>query len=250
MCLLITCEGGGNAVPASLQQGLRATSQSGKRTRRPSMPADLQGDSAARWAAERLSKQLGAPLIANEFSPHLVDVRRSLHHRSLFSTPCRQWSVEDRDVLLTEIYHPYREMVERKIDSMLNRYTYMVHLSIRSFAFRGPKGKPRRTDVGLLYDPSRNDEVDLCLDWIDEMYDQAPMLKVRRNYPGRGINDSLTKSMRGIFNSRPYLGIDVWLNRAWSSRHVQLRDEALDGLASSLRSLVLESNVESDSAAA
>ena len=119
---------------------------------------------------------------------------------------------------------------------MLAKHPYVIHLSIQTFDLRSKKGKLRRTDVGLLYDPAREDDVDFCLDWIDEMYDEAPMLKVRRNYPGRGTNDSLTKAMRAEFADAPYLGIEVWLNRSWAARDVSLRTEALQGMAWALRS--------------
>lgn len=91
--------------------------------------------------------------------------------------------------------------------------------------------------MGLLYDPGRQDEVDLCLDWIDEMYDEAPNLKVRRNYPGRGTNDSLTRTMRSEFEPMPYLGIEVWVNQAWASRPSLRRDEAIDGVAWALHNI-------------
>ena len=241
MCLLITCEGAGHSVPPSLAQGLQSVDSlakpPGKRKRKPTMPPVLTGDEPARWAAQRLANKLSAPLIENDFSPHLIDVRRSLHHRSVIGTACRDWSDHDRNVLLTEIYHPYRKRVQKHIKSILNSYHFAIHLSIRSFDSRGPKGKPRRTDVGLLYDPSCEDEVDLCLDWIDELYDEEPMLRVRRNYPGRGTNDSLTKAMRTEFATLPYLGIDVWLNQAWVAREVGLREQAIDAMAWSLQAL-------------
>jgi hypothetical protein len=89
-----------------------------------------------------------------------------------------------------------------------------------------------------LYDPSRDEEVDLCLDWIDEMYDVIPMLRVRRNYPRRGTTDSITKSMRSEFSDRSYLGIEVLLNRAWAGRPLAIRDETVDAMCGCLQRVI------------
>lgn len=116
------------------------------------------------------------------------------------------------------------------------RYSCAIHLSVRTFDWLC-KGKPRRADLGLLYDPANRDELDFCLDWMDELYDEAAMLRVRRNYPRRGTTDSLTKSMRAEFAGLPYLGIEVHANRAWVGRDVPMRDLAIDGIVWSLRTI-------------
>ncbi|TWU60732.1 N-formylglutamate amidohydrolase [Rubripirellula tenax] len=227
MCLLISCDVGGDRFPAALTA---AQTISLERGTSPSC------DIAAAYVAQRLATGFDAPLITNAFSPALIDVGRSLHHRELFPKWTRKWPEPDRQLLVDEIYRPYRESVRRAIAGGLLRHSYVIHLSIRTFALR-TKGTIRRTDVGLLYDPSNDHEVDLCLDWIDEMYDEAPMLRVRRNYPRRGTNDSITKSMRAEFAGTPYLGIEVMLNRAWVSRDVSLRDEAIEGIIGGLKSI-------------
>ena len=78
---------------------------------------------------------------------------------------------------------------------MLVRAPYVVHLSIGTFDLLSKKGKLQRADIGLLYDPAVDEEVDLCIDWFNSMYDDVPMLRVRRNYPRRGTADNITKAM-------------------------------------------------------
>jgi predicted N-formylglutamate amidohydrolase len=181
-----------------------------------------------------MSQNLLAPLIINEYSMELIDVTRSLHHRSLFPPLTRSWSAADRQQLIDQIHAPYRQQIRAGIEQLLSQYAYVVHLSIRSFPLR-QSGKIRRADVGLLYDPARDDEVDLCLDWIDEMYELIPMLRVRRNYPRRGTTDSITKSMRTEFAGRSYVGIEVLLNRAWAGRPLAIRDEVIDQMCGCLQ---------------
>src|SRR5690606_34405220 len=123
---------------------------------------------------------------------------------------------------------------------LLQNWTYVVHLSVRTFDAKTRDGRWRRGDVGLLYDPSRQDEVDWCLDLLDELYVTAPELKVRRNHPGRGTNDSLTKSLRSQYSAEVYLGIELVLNRAWMGRSVVRRDRTLDLMGDAISELTGE----------
>lgn len=268
MCVIITCDVGGDAVPASLiaptqpewlPQGSllafdpaphppmpRSPMTPPPMPRHPQpgqLPPTLPGDAAAVHLARRLADGFDAPLVVNPFSPDLVDVGRSPHHRELFPKMTRRWSAESRQSLLDEVYFPYRRRVRRTIAESLLRYSFAIHLSVRTFESRS-KGKPRRADLGLLYDPSSEDELDFCLEWMDELYDEAEMLRVRRNYPRRGTTDSLTKAMRAEFAGTQYLGIELMANRAWVGRDVSLRDRAIDGIVWSLRAITDDIAVE------
>ncbi len=246
MSLLISCEVGGNRVPSQLvsshpsqSSSHRAGSRAGSTTpdlAPGQLPAVLGHDEAARYVAERLSSRLKAPLIANDYSEELIDVSRSLHHRQLFSSLTRSWPQVDRERLIGLIHTPYRARIKSAIAKLFRHSQFVVHLSIRSVALRD-NGKYCRTDVGLSYDPGEPEEVDLCLDWIDEMYDQMPMLRVRRNYPRRGTTDSITKAMRSEFAGSSYLGIEMHFNRAWVGRPLLIRDEVIDQMVLCLRAV-------------
>ncbi len=247
MSILISCEVGGDEVPAALiappDGGLRSTKRDSKKRLPGELPTTIPGDDSAAYVAERLAAGFDAALVLNRYSPELIDVSRSLHHRELFPKMTRRWNAEDRQRLIDEIHVPYRDQIRRAIAGGLLRSSYVIHLSVRTFESLS-RGKNRRADVGLLYDPSNVDEVDLCLDWIDELYEEAEMLRVRRNYPRRGTTDSITKAMRTEFAGTHYLGIEVLLNRAWSGRAVALRDEAINGLIWSLRAITDEIKAE------
>lgn len=223
MSIFISCETGGGRIPESLSAQIA-----------PDLVSPDQIDAPACYASERLAKQLGVPLIANEISNDLVDVGLSRHHRRLFGPIARSLSAESREQLIDQVYDPYRERVAAMIKTTILRSGFAIHLSVRSFDSLCAKGRPRRTDIGLLYDPASQNEVDLCLDLVDAMYYETPNVKLRRNHPSRGTNDSITKSMRARFDEVPYLGIEVWLNRAWAARPSRLRDEAIETLADSI----------------
>jgi predicted N-formylglutamate amidohydrolase len=229
---LISCETGGRRVPAYWSSVSEKQDQHDGDVVQPSRRM-VTSDASGRYAARRLAENLGAPLIENEYSLDCVDVTRSIRHPQLFSGSARQLDAKQRARLLDQIYYPYRERLRRTIMEGLKDSPILIHLSVRSFA-ASSKGHMRRTDVGLLYDPSREDEVDFCLDWIEDLYEIAPMLRVRRNYPKRGTQDSMTRAMRAEFSDQPYVGIELAINRAWASRPLRIRDEAIDGLSESL----------------
>lgn len=219
MAFLISCETGGHEVPEVWADRL---------ANHP-----VSHDPLARRAASEIADHLCAPLIAHRYSADLIDVSRSLGHRKSFSPLTKDWDPADKRMLGEQLHEPYRARIRSAIKVMLDKTVLVVHLSVRTFDLV-QAGKRRRTDVGLLYDPTVDDELDFCLDVIDEMYETAPMLRVRRNYPRRGTVDSIVRAMRRDFQDAPYLGIELWLNRAWVGRPVSLRDEALAALCRSL----------------
>ncbi|TWU25051.1 N-formylglutamate amidohydrolase [Novipirellula galeiformis] len=200
------------------------------------LPAQLPGDEPARYVARRLAKLLCVPVIENVHSPELIDVTRSTRHRNVMSATVRRWPDEVRQRLIDEVHTAYRTRVQHAIEQQTRRSGYAIHVSVRSFALRS-NGMLRRTDIGLLYDPSRDDEVDFCLDWMDEMYDVIPMVRVRRNYPRRGTTESLITAMRNYFPAERYIGVELLLNRAWAKRRVSQRDRVIQGICDSLLAL-------------
>lgn len=254
MSLLVTCDTGGWKTPTRLRHRLADGLPEVKSARSHEDPLAGQGiDRAAYLAARKFALFSGCDLIANEFRSDLIDVGRSLHHQSLFRATVRDLPPETKTAIVDDIYHPYRRQVEQRIVELLKSWSYVVHLSVRTYDAKTTDGKWRRGDVGLLYDPGRADEVDWCLDLIDELYEALPNLKVRRNHPRRGTNDSLTKAMRSAFSPEVYLGIEITLNRAWVARPVLRRESVLDGIGKAIGNLTgepIDSPVEATQRAA
>ena len=88
----------------------------------------------------------------------------------------------------------------------------MIHLSSHSFT---PEldGKVRDADIGLLYDPARPGEADLCERWKASLEACAPDLTVRRNYPYAGKGDGLTTWFRRRLPPGTYVGIELEVNQ-------------------------------------
>ena len=95
----------------------------------------------------------------------------------------------------------------------MSRGRRVIHISSHSFT---PvlDGEVRRADVGLLYDPRRRGEVELCARWKAALCAIAPALAVRRNYPYAGKGDGLTSYLRTRFPPGAYVGIELEVNQA------------------------------------
>lgn len=204
---LITCEHGGNRIPPryrALFAGLEALLQSHRGF-----------DPGARILARELSRALAAPLYVSTTSRLLIDLNRSIGHPALYSEATRNQPAALRRDILKRYYLRYRNRVEAHIAAAVADGRRVVHLSSHSFT---PEldGTLRTADIGLLYDPARPGEAELCRRWQARIKAEAPRWRVRRNYPYRGSSDGFTAYLRRRFAADAYLGIELEINH----RHV------------------------------
>ena len=199
--IIISCEHGGNQVPSEyhyLFKGKQAVLNSHRGR-----------DAGALILAKELAKKLDVLLFFSETTRLLVDLNRSLHHRNLFSEFTDDCDKETRNKILHEYYFPYRYRVEKEITKAIKP---VIHFSIHSFA---PKlhGKTRLADIGLLYDPARKGERNLCITLQSILQDQTQNLIVQRNYPYRGNADGFTTYLRKKYPGSKYIGIEIEINQ-------------------------------------
>ena len=162
--------------------------------------------------ARELASAFGAPLVASTVSRLLVDLNRSLGHPQCLSTATRGASRTLRAEIVERHYLTYRAEVERLVGRLVSRRRRVIHIASHSFT---PEldGRVRGADVGLLYDPGRHAEVDLCARWKAALIAMAPQLRVRRNYPYAGKGDGLTRSLRMQYPPGAYVGIELEVNQ-------------------------------------
>lgn len=235
MCILVSCEHGGTRVPGWVWPAL------GHAANKPRRPVDA----AARFTSVALAERLGdfagdqRCLVENEYAPWLIDVTRNAAHPKLFSPVTRRLPRTVRQRLIREVHEEYRRELRQRLSQMLVRYGIVVHLAVTTFPWRSGAvngREPWRADVGLGYDPRSTTELAIGIDWMGELFDRSPMLRVRRNYPWRGRRDCVTRAMRDHFAGMRYYGIELQLNRSWAARPLGVRDRVLDVLGESLRS--------------
>lgn len=203
--VVLTCEHGGNRVPAAYRDLFAGGS------------ADLEShrgwDPGTRQLAEEFGRKLPAPLVVAKVTRLLVDLNRSTHHRQVFSEYTRSLPEEQREHILSNYYLPHRKQVVDTIQGCIDTFGCALHVGIHSFT---PElnGVVRNADVGLLYDPQRSSEQEFCNCWSKKLCNIWPELRVRRNYPYRGAADGLTTTLRKTFPTNAYLGIELEINQS------------------------------------
>ena len=223
--LLITCEHGGNRIPAPYRRLFRG--------QRALLDSHRGYDVGALVIARAMARAFKAPLVAATVSRLVVDLNRSLGNPRVFSAAMRAAPAAFRGAIVEQHYRPYRAQVERLVGEAVARRRRVIHISSHSFS---PvlDGKVRRADVGLLYNPGRHGEASLCARWKAALAAVAPEFHVRRNYPYAGKGDGLTSYLRQRFGDDAYVGIELEVNQgivvAAGRRRTALRRALIDSL--------------------
>ena len=204
MRVLITCEHGGNKIPAQYWP-LFSKMKAALRTHRGYDPGALA-------LARDFAKAFDAELVYSTTSRLLVELNRSPGHPRLFSEATRGLTHDERERVMQRYYWPYRQWVEAQVAAAREQGENVVHVSSHSFT---PvlDGEVRRADIGLLYDPRRAAERDFCLAWQRALREADRALVVRRNYPYRGSDDGLTTHLRRLHPDAHYAGIEIEVNQ-------------------------------------
>ena len=229
--LVITCEHGGNRIPSAYRDQFQ--------THQSLLDSHRGFDPGALIMARALATAFAAPLVASTVSRLLVDLNRSVGHPSLHYEAIRNEPAKVRQRILKYHYQPYRAQAERLVRQAIADHGQVIHLSSHSFT---PEldGKVRNADIGLLYDPARPGEADLCTRWKAALKACAPNLRIRRNYPYAGKDDGLTAWFRQRLPPSDYVGIELEINQQQiirAGRHwTELRKVIVESLCRALAS--------------
>ena len=229
--LILTCEHGGNRIPAKFSRLFRGYNK---------VLATHRGlDIGALAVANLLAKATGAPLFAATISRLLIDLNRSLSHPRVFSEFTHHLPPKVRKHIIARYYNPHRDMVAEWIQTQVAKKKRVLHLGIHSFT---PElhGVLRNAEIGLLYDSKRTTEkvfAQTLQHKLAESIDHDHRdWRLRRNYPYNGAADGFTTTLRTMFPARSYVGIEIELNQAiiksaHGQRHAaKVLAEALQGL--------------------
>jgi predicted N-formylglutamate amidohydrolase len=199
--LLITCEHGGNRIPARYRAAFAKAARA---------LASHEGyDPGALELAREFARRLDAPFVYSTTSRLLIELNSSLWHPRCFSRFAQRLPNILRSEIVERYYLPYRDEVKQRVARALRRGKRVVHVSCHSFTPR-LAGVVRHADIGLLFDPARAAEARLCAVWAKALARAG--LHVRRNYPYKGTADGLTTDLRASFGPR-YLGIEIEVNQ-------------------------------------
>lgn len=222
---MLTCEHGGNLIPAPFAHLFDG--------RRRLLDSHRGFDPGALELAGRLAADLRVPLTFALVSRLLIDLNRSLDNPDLFSAITRDLPPKSRRAIISAHYTPYRSHITRQIRS-LARGSSVLHLSVHSFT---PvlRGRRRTADIGILFDPARPREVAAADRLRRAIKFTNPRLAVRNNYPYLGTDDGFTTHLRTLFPDRRYAGIEIEINQRFPRGPSASWNRLLDRLSAAVR---------------
>ncbi|MFC5270118.1 N-formylglutamate amidohydrolase [Adhaeribacter terreus] len=227
--ILITCEHGGREIPEAHGHHFHAHQEL--------LETHRGWDIGALELYEKFVAAGADASFFSETSRLLVELNRSLHHPNLFSDITRQTAEVEREAILEAHYHPYRQQVEKTIQTFIAQNHSVLHLSVHSFTPQ-LNGEIRNADIGLLYDPQRKTEKEFSALWKQEFEKLDPDLKVRFNYPYRGTADGFTTYLRKLFPDEQYGGIELEVNQKYPQCNAGIWENVQQIIVQSFRNAV------------
>ncbi len=218
--LLLSCEHAGNEVPDRLQACFKGHE------------AVLQTHRGFDIGAYGLFRQL-LPLADHQahclLSRLVVEMNRSEGNPELFSPYTAQLPEAVKAELILQ-HRSYWSGFSAYIEGELAKGRNVVHVGVHSFT---PllHGRERTMDIGLLFDPARENETIFCTAWQAEIQRREPALRVALNEPYRGTDDGLTTALRTRY-AQGYAGIELEVNQRFAMG---------DGMDHRVGTVVLES---------
>lgn len=198
--VLLSCEHYTNAIPHYLQEHVHIP--------KPILDSH-QGIDIGANQLFALLQPIGDYSITAPYSRLLIDFNRSLGNPTRLSPyssmiPKALWNDIEKD------YFHYWRTVENVIRNWVKQNHRVIHLSIHTFT-PALNNEVRDADIGLLFDPARSGEKQLCEKW-QKILSKTPFT-TKLNYPYQGIGDGLTTSMRTVFTDEAYIGIELEVNQ-------------------------------------
>jgi predicted N-formylglutamate amidohydrolase len=208
--MLVTCEHGGNRIPARY----RALFEQYAEALEGHRGYDVGALAVARDLTAAFSRSLSAVLFYSTTSRLLVDLNRSVGHPRLHGEAVRGLDPAARRDIVASYHKPYRTRVQGWVRRVVEAGSRVLHVSSHSFT-PSLDGKERDADLGLLFDPQRASEALLAGAWHAALRRACPALRVRLNYPYRGRDDGMTTTMRRAFDDAHYVGIELEVNQRY-----------------------------------
>jgi predicted N-formylglutamate amidohydrolase len=170
-------------------------------------------DPGALRLARLLAGRLKRPLLLTRWSRLLVESNRSPTNPRIWSSFTKDLPPDERRSILDRYWCPHRRAVETAIARVIDGRGRVVHVAVHSFTpVMG--GDVRNADVAFLYDTTRAREARFARRWGAHLRRHAPDLRVRCNYPYRGVADGLATWLRRRHPVTRYLGLEVEVNQA------------------------------------
>lgn len=223
--VIVTCEHGGNKIPKEYRELF---------LQHKSLLASHRGFDIGAWElADIIYNQVGDYYFHSVITRLLIDFNRTPSSRSLYSTVTKNLDAHTKEIIKRKYYDPYIQAITQTIDEFIYYNYLLIHLSIHSFT---PiiNDVVRNADIGILYDPKRDNEKSFSSNWIQQLHNGSS-LKVRMNYPYKGIANGLTTYFRDKTKSRNYIGIELEVNQNLLRQNRRNKFKAIQQITDSLK---------------
>ncbi|MBC7513485.1 MAG: N-formylglutamate amidohydrolase [Herminiimonas sp.] len=202
--VIVTCEHGGNRVPAAFAPAFAG---------REALLASHRGwDPGALELGMQLADAVAVRFFQSTVTRLLVDLNRSIGHPRLHVAEIAALPVATRQQIVSQYYQPHRDAVLTAVGRIVAGGGRVIHIASHSFT---PvlDGVIRQADVAWLYDPGRAGEQAFAARWRDSLKARRPDLRLRRNFPYQGKDDGLTRQLRRTYPAHRYIGIELEINQ-------------------------------------
>lgn len=201
---IISCEHAGNQVPEQYQSLFEGADKI--------LNSHRGWDPGALELAETVSQKTNSDLFVYPHTRLLIEPNRSIGHPKLFSEFSKKLSKSEKESLLKTYYHPYRNSVADAIRKNSSQKQPTIHISVHTFT---PvlDDRDRNFEIGLLYDPKRIQEKNVCQLWRSILKQAFPDYRIRMNQPYKGASDGFTTHLRKGFYETFYSGIELEINQ-------------------------------------
>jgi predicted N-formylglutamate amidohydrolase len=168
-------------------------------------------DEGAKELAQSLAKKFKAPLLLGKHSRLLADLNRTPDNRGIFSEWTDSLSRAEKEKIIAWHHFPHWESARRAVKACTKSGNRVLHIGVHSFV---PvlNGHRRSTDIGLLYDPRRKREEELCFA-LQKNLRKHTDFAIHRNLPYRGTGNGLVSAFRKEFSAESYLGLELEINQ-------------------------------------
>jgi predicted N-formylglutamate amidohydrolase len=230
--LFLSCEHGGNEVPAAYRPWFKGA--------KAVLGSHRGIDIGALDLFEHL-RSLASASVSNRLSRLCIEFNRSEGSEQWFSEYTASLPPHLQEPLI-QAYMEYRNGFAESVQQAIHGGHQVVHVSVHSFT---PvlDGVERDCDIGLLFDPKHANEKHFCQAWHDGLVRRAPGLRVRMNYPYKGTSDGFTRTLRKHFSPAPYSGIEIEVNQRFAFKdrmHEDIKNVVYASLAELLRDARLD----------
>jgi predicted N-formylglutamate amidohydrolase len=142
-----------------------------------------------------------------------VEANRAPHNPRIWSRFMKDLPKAEHESILERWWWPHRNAVAQAVTNATTSGHRVVHVAVHSFT---PEldGRVRNAEVTFLYDSARKKEADFCHRWAAMLKRLNPELRVRFNYPYRGVADGLSTWLRHRHREGRYLGVELEFNQA------------------------------------